>query len=158
MGVAGSGKSTIGTLLARRLGCSFLDGDSLHSADNVTKMARGEPLDDADRWQWLDRIAEEIARSAAQCEDRVVACSALAARYRDRLRTREAALHWVYLDGSQELIAQRLARRQGHFMKARMLESQFATLEPPQPGEALVVDVARTPDEIVAKICQWLGL
>src|SRR5512142_736074 len=153
MGVAGSGKSTVGELLAQRLGCPFLDGDALHPASNIAKMSRGEPLDDSDRWHWLDRIGEQMALAAARREDRVVACSALAARYRERLRSHVAELHWVFLHGSKELIAERLAHREGHFMKASLLESQFAALEPPRPDQALIVDIAQPPNDLVATIC-----
>jgi gluconokinase len=156
MGVAGSGKSTIGELLAQRLGCPFLDADTLHPASNIAKMSRGEPLDDADRWHWLDCIGEQMARAAAQSEDRVVACSALADRYRERIRSHVTGLDWVFLHGSRELIAERLAHRQGHFMQASLLDSQFAVLEPPRSGEAFVVDITRPPSEVVAMICGWL--
>lgn len=156
MGVAGSGKSTIGMLLAERLAVSFLDGDTLHPASNLAKMSRGEPLDDSDRWQWLDRIGQEMVQVAERAESQVVACSALAVRYRERLRSYVPELRWVFLHGSREVIAERLVRRQGHFMKSAMLESQFAVLEPPQPGEALVMDIEFAPNEIVTKICEFI--
>jgi gluconokinase len=156
MGVAGSGKSTIGKLLAERLECSFLEGDTLHSASSLAKMSRGEPLDDSDRWIWLDRIGQEMAHVAARSESQVVACSALANRYRERLRRHVPELRWVFLHGSREVIAERLMRRQGHFMKSSMLESQFAVLEPPQPREAFVVEIACAPNEIVTRICEFL--
>ena len=156
MGVAGSGKSTIGMLLAERLAFSFLDGDTVHPASNLAKMSRGEPLDDSDRWQWLDRIGQEMVQVAARAENQVVACSALAVRYRERLRSYVPELRWVFLHGSREVIAERLMRRQGHFMKSSMLESQFAVLETPHPGEAFVVDIACAPNEIVTKICEFI--
>jgi carbohydrate kinase (thermoresistant glucokinase family) len=156
MGVAGSGKSTIGMLLAERLGFSFLEGDTLHPASNLAKMSRGEPLDDNDRWLWLARIGQEMAQVAARSASLVVACSALAVRYRERLKSYVPELRWVFLQGSREVIAERLLQRQGHFMKSSMLESQFAVLEPPQLGEALEVDIECVPNEIVEKICQSL--
>jgi len=156
MGASGSGKSTVGGLLAQRLGCSFLDADDLHPARNLAKMARGEPLDDADRWPWLERVGDEIASTIAQSGDRVIACSALAHRYRERLRARGSGQHWVYLRGSKALLTERLVRRQGHFMKPGMLESQLAVLEEPEPDEALIIDVVLGPHEIVSQICRSL--
>ena len=151
MGVSGSGKSTIGRDLALRLGIPFLEGDDLHPEANVTKMAAGLPLTDADRAPWLDRIAAEIGRPV------VVACSVLKRGYRDRLRAGAPGLVLVYLHGERDVLASRMARRVGHFMPVDLLESQLATLEPPAPDEhAIEVDVAHRPDEIVDMVTDRL--
>lgn len=146
MGVAGSGKSTAGRLLAKRLKASFVEGDQLHPAANVEKMAAGMPLTDADRWPWLDAIGAEIRDRAARGEHVVAACSALRKEYRDRLReTSGAEVLFVYLSGSRELIGGRIGRRKGHFFPAALLDSQFEALEPPQQGERHVVADLRLP-------------
>ncbi|WP_159946243.1 gluconokinase [Rhizobium sp. 18065] len=140
MGVSGCGKSSVGALLAERLGLSFAEGDALHPLANVDKMARGTPLTDDDRWPWLTRIGHDIA--AARSEGIVVSCSALKQSYRDLLR-REAGgpLHFVYLEGSHALLLSRMGARTGHFMPVALLDSQLATLEVPT-GEAGVVTVS----------------
>ena len=149
MGVSGSGKSTVGAALADALGVRFVDGDSLHPAANVAKMAAGIPLDDADRLPWLDAIGTVLAAGRV-----VVACSALKRAYRDRLRAAAPALELVFLDGSRELIASRLDRP-GHFMPASLLDSQFATLERPGLDEhPLTVDVATPVPELVASLAE----
>lgn len=148
MGVSGSGKSTVGRLLAERLGVAYADADDLHSAANIAKMAAGVPLDDTDRAPWLDAIAEWITGRG----DRggVITCSALRRRYRDRLRADAPAVFFLHLDGPVELIAARLAARTGHFMPSDLLRSQFEALEPLAPGEAgTVVPIADAPDTIV---------
>jgi len=153
MGVCGSGKTEIGRLLAARLGCDFLDGDDFHPPANVAKMRSGRPLDDSDRWPWLDRLAAEINARLADGRGAVVACSALARRYRDRLGIARPGVMLVHLDGDRDLLAQRLAARQGHFMPATLLESQLAALEPPTADERpLIVDIAATPEAIVDEI------
>ena len=131
MGVSGSGKSTIGEKLAERLGWSYEDGDKFHPASNVAKMSAGHPLTDEDRWPWLQAIADEIDRVCAAGEHAVIACSALKRAYRDILVHGRSDVRIVYLKGTQELIASRLAQRKGHFMPPGLLESQFKTLEPP---------------------------
>ncbi len=152
MGVSGSGKSTVGAALADALGIPFEDGDALHPAANVAKMAAGIPLDDANRAPWLDAIVELLARGPV-----VVACSALRRAYRDRLRAAAPELALVLLDGDRELLAERMAARPGHFMPASLLDSQLATLERPAPDEhALIVDVAAPVDEIVASLLSSL--
>jgi carbohydrate kinase (thermoresistant glucokinase family) len=148
MGVSGSGKSTVGALLAERLGVPFVDGDALHPATNVTKMAAGIPLTDADRWPWLDAVGERLAHSPV-----VVACSALRRAYRDRLRAVAPGTRFVLLDGAPELLAQRMTVRTAtepeHFMPLALLDSQLATLERPDPDEhALVFDIASPPRDI----------
>lgn len=147
MGVSGTGKSTVGAALARVLGLPFVEGDDLHPEANVAKMAAGIPLTDADRAPWLDRVAAELDRPV------VVTCSALKRAYRDRLRAAAPGVVFVFLHGSRELLAERMAGRVGHFMPTALLDSQLATLEEPTPDEhAIPADVALTPDEIVAAV------
>lgn len=157
MGVSGSGKSTVGAALARRLGWRFEDGDGFHPPANVAKMKAGHPLDDADRRPWLEAIAAEIARVAAGRGHIVIACSALKRAYRDILIDGRTDARIVFLDGDQALIAARLAKRKGHFMPPGLLASQFATLEPPAPGEHVITvpidaDVESIVDDIVRKL------
>ena len=152
MGVSGTGKSTIGRALADALGIPFVEGDDLHPPANVAKMAVGIPLTDGDRAPWLDLVAARLAGPPA-----VVACSALRRIYRDRLRADAPSLALVYLHGSRELLAGRMANRPGHFMPTSLLDSQLATLEPPEPDEhALAMDVVLPPAEIVARVVEWL--
>ena len=152
MGVSGTGKSTVGQALADALGLPFVEGDSLHPAANVEKMSAGIPLTDADRAPWLDRIAGELHRPV------VVACSALRRAYRDRLRADAPDLVLVYLHGTRELLAERMAGRPGHFMPTSLLDSQLATLEPPGVDEnAIEMDVVLPPAEIVARVTSRLA-
>jgi gluconokinase len=147
MGVSGSGKSTVGGLLAERLGVPYAEADDFHSEANIAKMAAGHPLDDADRAPWLDAIADWIA--ARGDRGGVVSCSALRRRYRDRLRRADPDLFFVHLDGPPELIAARLAARMQHFMPAGLLGSQIEALEPLEPGEAgAVVPVEGGPMQV----------
>jgi gluconokinase len=150
MGVAGSGKTTVGQLLARELGWPFLDADDFHSPANRAKMSAGIPLDDADRAPWLDTLHTEIASRARRGENAVLACSALKGRYREVLQREVPDLRWVYLQGSPELLHARLVQRTEHYMRPEMLDSQLATLEP--PAEALSLDVTASPRELVAQI------
>ena len=153
MGVSGSGKSLVGSLLARALGIAFVEGDTLHSADNVARMSAGIPLTDDDRQGWLAAIASRLDTARRAGLGIVVSCSALKRRYRDVLRAGEADVQFVYLAGSRAVIEQRLAGRQGHFMPASLLDSQFAILEPPSPDEqAWVCDITEPPDAIVASL------
>ncbi len=154
MGVVGSGKSTVGQLLAAELHCRFLDGDSLHPPANVEKMTHGIPLTDADRAPWLAAIHARIVESFQRGEDLVIACSALKQRYRDTL-SGGVAITWVYLKGSYALIRERLQHRQYHFMKAQMLASQFADLE--EPADAIVIDIAVEPAVAVRQIVNALS-
>jgi carbohydrate kinase (thermoresistant glucokinase family) len=150
MGVAGSGKSTVGEALAARLGWRFADGDDFHPPANVAKMSAGTPLTDEDRWPWLRAIAAAVAASLDRGESVVVACSALKRRYRDVLVGGREDVRVVYLQGSKELIAERMAKRRDHFMPTALLDSQFAALE--EPGEverAIVVPIAFSPQEMV---------
>jgi gluconokinase len=149
MGVAGAGKSTVGCLLAERLGCPFLDGDSLHPAANVDKMAHGIPLTDADRAPWLEAIRVRLEEAFRRGENLVTACSALKQQYRDFL-AEKVPVTWVYLKGTEAIIRRRLEQRREHYMKANMLASQFAALE--EPATAIVADVSSPPELIVEQI------
>ena len=149
MGVAGSGKSTIGPLLANALGCAFLEGDELHPAANIEKMSRGEPLTDADRAPWLAAIRARLLEAFQRGDSMVVACSALKRSYRLELG-RGLPLVWVHLRGSEALIRARLERRAGHFMKPGMLASQMEALE--MPADAIVADIALPPRAVVEQI------
>jgi gluconokinase len=158
MGVAGAGKTVVGSLLANGLGAPFLEGDDLHPPANVRKMAQGIPLTDDDRQPWLAAIAARIAVAKRSGAGLVVACSALKRAYRDVLRGADADLRFVHLTGDRALIAQRLAHRAGHFMPQSLLDSQLATLEIPSPDEhAWTRDVAETPPSIVAWIVARLA-
>ncbi|WUR13586.1 gluconokinase [[Empedobacter] haloabium] len=136
MGVSGCGKSSVGIALAQALGVRFVEGDQYHPAANVAKMAAGIPLTDDDRKEWLHSLQAEIRAAAAAGTGLVVSCSALKRRYRDLLRAGDPALRFAHLDGSRELIAARMAARQGHYMPLSLLDSQLATLEPLQDDEA----------------------
>lgn len=150
MGVAGSGKTTVGRALAARLGRPFFDADDFHSPENVARMRAGVPLTDADREPWLASLCALIERADAAGEDIVLACSALRARFRERLRAAAKDLRYVYLDAGRHVIAHRLAERTGHFMSPDLVTSQFADLE--EPDDALVLDASRAPKELVAEI------
>jgi gluconokinase len=153
MGVSGSGKTTIGTMLADRLGWRYAEGDDFHPEDNVRRMAAGEPLTDDDRWPWLEAIGRWIDDRRAAGESGVVSCSALRQKYRDVLSEGRPEVRIVFLGGSRELIERRLAARRGHFMRAGMLDGQFAALEPPDPDEgAITVSIDATPAEVVDEI------
>ena len=159
MGVSGSGKSTVGAMLAGRLRWAYAEADDFHPAANVTKMHAGVQLTDDDRWPWLSAIAEWMDTQAAAGQPAVVTCSALKRRYRDFLRAGRPYIQLIYLDGDRDLIARRMAARQGHFFPARLLDTQFSELEPPRPGEhALTVAAAATPGQIVDEILRKLGL
>ncbi|NKK71131.1 AAA family ATPase [Rhizobium leguminosarum bv. viciae] len=159
MGVSGCGKSSVGERIAAENGLPFLEGDQLHPAGNVEKMARGIPLTDDDRLPWLDRIGEEIKTAQKASQGLVVSCSALKRSYRDRLRQAgDGRLAFVFLEGAYDLLLSRMKARQGHFMPATLLDSQLQTLEVPT-GEAGVVTVAidNALDDIVALACQRLN-
>lgn len=147
MGVSGSGKSTVGAALARRMRVPFVDADTLHPAANVAKMAAGHPLDDFDRRPWLDTVGEWLA---AHRDGGVVSCSALKRTYRDQLRAHCPGVEFLHLSGSADLIADRLAARTDHFMPAALLRSQLDTLEALGPDEAgITVDAGRAVDQVV---------
>ncbi|WNB88132.1 gluconokinase [Glutamicibacter protophormiae] len=130
MGVSGSGKTTIGTLVAHELGVQFIDGDSLHPLENVQKMAAGTPLDDDDRWPWLEIVGRTLHEHGERREGLVVACSALKRAYRERIRSQAPSALFLHLDGTLEVLTRRIEGRSGHFMPAALLESQIETLEP----------------------------
>jgi gluconokinase len=149
MGVAGSGKTTLGTRVAAELGWLFADADDYHPAANVEKMRKGIPLTDADRAPWLATLRELIMRWIAEGQNAMLACSALKREYRDELRT-GPEVRFLYLKAAPEVLRERLRARSGHYMKAGMLESQLATLE--QPKDAMVVDVSGTVEDSVRAI------
>ncbi|MDP3692129.1 gluconokinase [Bradyrhizobium sp.] len=158
MGVSGSGKSSVGERLAERLGWRFEDGDRFHPAGNVAKMSAGQPLTDQDRWPWLQAIADEIDRVCGAGERAVIACSALRRAYREVLVHGRDDVRIVYLDGTQDLIAARLAARKGHFMPPGLLASQFGTLEPPAQNEhPVTVSIDAPVETIVDDIIRRLG-
>jgi gluconokinase len=154
MGPAGSGKTTVGELLAAQLGWEFVDSDSLHSPANIEKMARGVPLDDNDRVPWLNSIREEMEKWNAQRRNVVLACSALKKSYRERLQI-NSGVKLVHLKGTYDLLRERLHSRKGHYATEQLLASQFSDLE--EPTDAMTVDVARPPEEIVAGIRKQLA-
>ncbi|SCB58307.1 gluconate kinase, SKI family [Rhizobium aethiopicum] len=158
MGVSGCGKSSVGERIAVQYGLPFLEGDQLHPAVNVEKMAKGIPLTDNDRLPWLDRIGEEVRAAQKASQGLVISCSALKRNYRDRLRQAAGGhLAFVFLEGSREILLSRMQARQGHFMPASLLDSQLQTLEPPT-GEPGVVTVAidSALDDMVALACEEL--
>lgn len=150
MGVSGSGKSTVGKLIAEALGARYAEGDSFHPPQNVEKMRSGQPLDDNDRAPWLEAMADAIREWNARGETVVLACSALKRRYRDVLRT-GGDVRFIHLAGDKALIASRLAARTGHYMPPTLLDSQFATLEPPGDDEAITITIDASAETIAAK-------
>jgi gluconokinase len=159
MGVSGSGKSTIADRLGQRLNWTFEDGDRFHPASNVAKMSAGHPLTDEDRWPWLRAIANEIDRVCKSGQHAVIACSALKRAYRDVLVHGRNDVRIIYLKGTRDLIAKRLALRKDHFMPPGLLDSQFATLEPPDADEnPITVSIDASVDSIVGDIVDRLGL
>ena len=159
MGVSGSGKSTIAERLAARLGWRFEDGDKYHPPANVAKMSAGHPLTDEDRWPWLQAIADEIDRVCKTGQRAVIACSALKRTYREILVHGRNDVRIVFLNGTQDLIAERLAARKGHFMPPGLLTSQFRTLEPPQLNERpITVSIDASVEAIVDDIVRQLKL
>lgn len=156
MGVAGSGKTTIGQLLAQELCWPFYDGDDFHPSANIDKMSRGVALTDEDRVAWLASLRQLIERLLGERRSAIVACSALKQSYRHNLQGEDDEVRFVYLKGDRDLMRQRLERRSGHFMKANLLTSQFETLE--EPRGVLTVDAARTPQAIVSFIRESVNL
>ena len=153
MGVSGSGKTTVGKLLAERLGWHYQEGDALHPPENVAKMKGGTSLTDDDRWPWLRRIAARIDEWRAAGQGGVVTCSALKRAYRDVILGGRPDTRLIYLKGSRALIKARMAARKGHFMPIELLDNQFTVLEEPAADERpIVIDVSATPEAIVAEI------
>lgn len=155
MGVAGCGKTSIGEALAPRSDATFIDGDALHPQSNIDKMASGQPLDDDDRWPWLELVGNALANGGGTT---IIGCSALKRRYRDAIRAAaKGDVCFVHLAGSRELIEGRMSARKGHFMPASLLDSQFAALELPEADEtALTVDISGTEAEIVEQIVKHM--
>jgi gluconokinase len=158
MGVAGSGKSTLGAALANQIDCPFLEGDEFHSPESVEKMRAGTPLTDADRWPWLDRLGGAIGAKVASDGIAVAACSALRRAYRDRLReVIPAPTCFVLLDADREELLHRMTHRPHHYMPASLLTSQLDTLERPQPDErAITLDARRPAPVLCEEIIAWL--
>ena len=156
MGVTGSGKTTIGELLADQLSWEFLEGDDFHPQANVAKMANGVPLTDEDRYPWLGLLADRMAELVGDGRDCILACSALKAEYRDILAAGPSVeVKFVYLEATEKLIGQRLSERVHRYMPPSLLRSQFESLEPPE--DALVVDVSATPQDAVRQIRESMG-
>lgn len=151
MGVSGCGKTTVGAALAVALAGTYVDGDDLHPAKNIAKMSTGTPLHDADRWPWLDRVAEALT---SRHETTIIGCSALKRAYRNRIRAKAGEpVLFVHLSGTREEIARRMENRPGHFMPASLLDSQFAALEDPQPDEyAVTIAIDHPLVEILKKL------
>ncbi len=152
MGPSGCGKSLIGSMLAEQLGATYIDADDLHPAENVEKMRNGVPLDDTDRWPWLETVGRALAPNT------VIACSALRRIYRDRIRDTVAEpVTFVVLTGSKDILLDRVANRPGHYMPPSLVDSQLAAFEHPDPDEAHVTaDIKDTPDEILAQVLTFL--
>jgi gluconokinase len=159
MGVSGSGKSTLASLLAEKLACPFFEGDEFHSEANVAKMRSGQPLTDADRWPWLDRIGAAIAAAVKEEQLAVAACSALRHNYRDRLRTAIGApTAFILLEVGRDELMRRLSSRPHHYMPASLLDSQLATLERPDETErSLTLDSNLDPEELAYRAMAWLA-
>ncbi|WP_186163795.1 gluconokinase [Burkholderia gladioli] len=158
MGVSGAGKTRIGELLAERIGCTFTDGDAFHSAANKEKMHHGIPLTDDDRWPWLQSIRAAIEEKQRAGETAVFTCSSLKRSYRDVLRGKDADVRFVYLDGTVEVLSERLKTRTGHFFDPSLLKSQLDTLEVPGEDEAVQVSIDQTPEQMVDEVLAKLKL
>jgi carbohydrate kinase (thermoresistant glucokinase family) len=156
MGVSSSGKSTVGELLAERLGVPYVDADDLHPQANVEKMAAGHPLNDDDRWPWLAKVGKAL--TDAEGTGLVIACSALKRAYRDAILAEEPRAVFIHLSGSHELLETRMEHREGHFMPVSLLDSQLETLEPLHPDEpGHVIGIDQTPEQIVSAAAAVLG-
>lgn len=151
MGVSGTGKTTVGQEVARRLDIKLIDGDDLHPKANILKMSNGHPLNDDDRYPWLERINDAAFSIEHKNEAGIIICSALKKKYRDQIRQGNHHIKFIFLHGSFELILERMQQRKGHFMKAEMLKSQFATLEEPKADETdvIYIDISNSFDNVV---------
>lgn len=157
MGVSGTGKSAIGTRLAKRLDIPYVEGDDLHPPENIARMQAGIPLTDQDRRGWLLALRDRIRRAREEGHDLVLTCSALKRSYRDLLRQGDPGLIFVYLEGDRALIEKRMRQRSGHFMPVTLLDSQLRDLEPPQPDErAIRVDIEDAPEVLVERVLRAL--
>lgn len=158
MGVSGCGKTTVATRLAARMQLRMIDGDDLHRPESVAKMRAGIALQDEDRWPWLERIGQSLARTESGSCGTVIACSALKRAYRDRIRQQAPLVRFVFLDGPAELIGQRMAARVGHYMPPGLLSSQLSTLQRPTPDETdvLAFDIDTDIDELTDRAVQAL--
>lgn len=154
MGVSGTGKSTVGKLLAEYTGWDFYDADDFHSAANIDKLKRGIALSDRDRLPWLEQLQQLIAEHDQSDRPGILACSALKCQYRQILSRDNLGVTFIYLRGDYQAVQTRIQQRQGHFMNSDLLRSQFAVLE--EPEAALIIDISATPKEIVAKILKSL--
>lgn len=153
MGVSSTGKTSVGTAVAQRLGMKLIDGDDLHPRANIQKMASGTPLNDDDRFPWLERINDAAFSLEQKSEKGIIVCSALKKKYRDQIRQGNADVKFIFLQGSFELVLERMKQRKGHFMKPEMLQSQFNTLEVPQADEpdVIFIDIDGNFDEVVER-------
>ena len=159
MGVSGSGKTTVARGISARTGLLFAEADDFHARASVEKMRAGIPLGDEERWPWLHDLAAWMAQRAAEGRSTVIACSALKRAYRDVLSAGPPSVDFVHLDGSAEVIRERMANRTGHYMPASLLDSQVAALEPLQPDESgIVLDVSLPPEKLVTRAVTALGL
>ncbi|AJJ12334.1 carbohydrate kinase, thermoresistant glucokinase family protein [Yersinia rohdei] len=160
MGVSGSGKTTVGEAVARRIHAKFIDGDDLHPRANIQKMGSGHPLNDEDRLPWLERLSDAAYSLNHKNETGIIVCSALKRRYRDRLREGNPEMVFLYLQGSFDVIMERLKARSGHFMPTDLLKSQFEALEEPGPEEpdVICVDIDADIDEVVQRCVAGLGM
>ncbi|AUW03413.1 gluconokinase [Vibrio campbellii] len=157
MGVCASGKTTIGEHLAKKLGRKFIDGDDLHPRANIQKMASGQPLNDDDRKPWLERIRDAAYSLESKNEHGIIVCSALKKIYRDQIREGNENVTFLFLDGSKELILERMRARQGHFMKENMVNSQFETLERPEDEpRTIFVSIDATIEDIVSNAAELI--
>ncbi|AHG72332.1 Carbohydrate kinase, thermoresistant glucokinase [Mannheimia sp. USDA-ARS-USMARC-1261] len=153
MGVSSTGKTSVGTAVAQKLGLKLIDGDDLHPRANIVKMASGTPLNDDDRRPWLERINDAAFSLEQKSEKGIIVCSALKKKYRDQIREGNADVKFLFLNGSFELVLERMKQRKGHFMKPEMLQSQFNTLEIPQADEpdVLFIDIDGSFEEVVER-------
>lgn len=158
MGVSSTGKTSVGTAVAQKLGLKLIDGDDLHPRANIVKMASGTPLNDDDRRPWLERINDAAFSLEQKSEKGIIVCSALKKKYRDQIREGNADVKFLFLNGSFELVLERMKQRKGHFMKPEMLQSQFNTLEIPQADEpdVLFIDIDGSFEEVVERCVEGL--